>query len=428
MQVSTAALYTLTALTIGDLAQQAVTHSAVAAPELTPTENAVSKVESHPVKLVSPVAAPETVSVETIAVEAIVAETIVAETIAVETRTAPGADSSGQPPEAYLKAEAVEVETAVNVATAPTASIGTIAPPDRFDMMPESGFTTAEALWHPERFLAAVVSEPSLHAGTQLMPAIQLLAQAPSQNEIEELQRRLLEGSTTESDFGDEYAGSPALTISNPSGFGADRLRAFISGTLQADKRRETGADGSIGFGIGLGDAQRAVGLQVSYTMASFGTNSRDFGSGGFNAKLHRQIADGLSVAIGWEGFVTFGEQVDFEDTLYAAATQVIRTRPNIRDLFSRIALTAGVGNGRFRSESDFDNDVNAFNPFGSIAVRIAQPVSAVLEWTGQDLSAGLSIVPFKNIPFTITPAVRDLAGAGDRPRFVLGAGVSFQL
>ncbi|NEQ24932.1 MAG: hypothetical protein F6K28_38730 [Microcoleus sp. SIO2G3] len=32
-----------------------------------------------------------------------------------------------------------------------------------------------------------------------------------------------------------------------------------------------------------------------------------------------------------------------------------------------------------------------------------------------------------KNIPFVITPAVRDLAGAGDEARFVLGAGTAFR-
>jgi hypothetical protein len=48
-------------------------------------------------------------------------------------------------------------------------------------------------------------------------------------------------------------------------------------------------------------------------------------------------------------------------------------------------------------------------------------------EWTGQDLAVGLSIAPFKNFPFVITPAVRDVTGSGYAPRFVLGAGVSFK-
>ena len=54
-------------------------------------------------------------------------------------------------------------------------------------------------------------------------------------------------------------------------------------------------------------------------------------------------------------------------------------------------------------------------------------PVSFITEWTGQDLALGLSIAPFKNIPLTITPALRDVAGAGDGARFVVGTGMAFK-
>jgi hypothetical protein len=53
-------------------------------------------------------------------------------------------------------------------------------------------------------------------------------------------------------------------------------------------------------------------------------------------------------------------------------------------------------------------------------------PISFVTEWTGQDLAMGLSIVPFKNFPLTITPAFRDITGAGEGARFVLGTGIGF--
>jgi hypothetical protein len=227
-------------------------------------------------------------------------------------------------------------------------------------------------------------------------------------------------------EFGDEFDGSPAITISNPSGRGADRFTAFFNTSFQSSKRYENGADGALGVGIGLGDAQEAVGLQLSYTLASFGTLGRDFGTGGLNAKLHHQFPNGLSAALGWEGFVTIGD-VDFKDTVYGSVTQIIRTTPNIDSPFSRVALTAGVGNGRFRSEADFNDGVDSVNVFGSAAVRIARPLSVIVEWTGQDLAAGLSIVPFRNFPLVITPALRDITGAGDGARFVIGTGLSFQ-
>ncbi|MCU0565300.1 MAG: hypothetical protein MUF49_01725 [Oculatellaceae cyanobacterium Prado106] len=268
-------------------------------------------------------------------------------------------------------------------------------------------------------------AEPTPNLGTPESPA-PAPGDIPTDQEIEELQRQLDGVPDLQPEFGDSLGGAPAITISNPTGRGADDFTGFINASFQADKRYEDGADGSLGIGIGLGDSRETVGLQLSYTLASFGTLARDFGTGGFNAKLHRQFPGGLSVALGWEGFATIGD-VDFEDTVYGVVTQIIRTTPDIDRPLSRIALTAGVGNGRFRSEEDVNNDVEGVNVFGSAAVRIARPVSVIVEWTGQDLAAGVSITPFRNFPLTITPALRDITGAGDGARFVIGTGISFK-
>jgi hypothetical protein len=181
-----------------------------------------------------------------------------------------------------------------------------------------------------------------------------------------------------------------------------------------------------LGIGIGLGDAQKAVGVELSYALASFG-GSRDFGSGGFNAKVHRQLPNGFAVAAGWNGFLNVGGNNDFENSVYGVVSKIIKTREDINQPFSRVALTAGVGSGQFRSEDNAVNDSGGVNVFGNVAVRVARPVSVIAEWSGQDLGVGVSIAPFKNIPLVITPAVRDIAGAGDGPRFVLGTGLAFK-
>ncbi|MEM9485325.1 MAG: hypothetical protein AAGA83_16760, partial [Cyanobacteria bacterium P01_F01_bin.116] len=155
---------------------------------------------------------------------------------------------------------------------------------------------------------------------------------------------------------------------------------------------------------------------------------SRDFGAGGFNVKLHRRLAEDWSVALGWEGIITTDSPVDFKDSIYGSVSHLIRTRDSIEQPFSRVALTAGVGSGRFRTEDDVLDDRDTVGVFGSVAVRVAEPVSAIVEWTGQDLAAGLSVVPFKDLPIVLLPAVRDITGAGDGARFVMGAGVSFKL
>ncbi len=219
---------------------------------------------------------------------------------------------------------------------------------------------------------------------------------------------------------------SPGLTIAVPSGFGADRNTLYTSATYQSETRFSNKEDGAAAIGFGFGNADEAVGVELSYTMASFGRN-RDFGSGGFNLKVHRRLPDDVSVAAGWNGFLNIGDDNDFEDSLYGSASKVFRLKDDINKPFSRVAVTAGIGNGQFRTEEAVDEDEEGINPFGSVSVRLARPVSAVVEWTGQDLSLGASVTPFENIPITITPAVRDVAGAGDDARFVLGIGMGYQ-
>ncbi|MEY2858075.1 MAG: hypothetical protein RLZZ74_2387 [Cyanobacteriota bacterium] len=220
--------------------------------------------------------------------------------------------------------------------------------------------------------------------------------------------------------------GVPALTIANPYGFGADR--GFYTGlSYQTDTRGglegKNDGDATWGFGVGLGNAQKSVGAELSYNLASFGQNGRDFGSGGFNLKVHRKIANGWGVAAGWNSFLSVGDANDLDDSLYLATTKIFKTRAKADSPFSRVGATIGVGNGQFRSEDDIANDNGRVNVFASLACRVARPVSLVAEWTGQDLGMGVSISPFRTIPVTVNLSARDLVGAGDGTRFVVGIG-----
>jgi hypothetical protein len=231
---------------------------------------------------------------------------------------------------------------------------------------------------------------------------------------------------------------SPGMTIFNPSAFGADNNTVFLSGSYQSRTRFTNSSDGELGIGIGLGDASSFLGAELSYTINSFG-RSQGFGSGGFNAKIHRRLSDDFSLALGWNQFAQLnfggGANIPFDfprNSYYAAATKVFATTDNIDSFLSRIALTAGVGGGQFLSESTLQQSVNSgTNPsglgvFGSAGFRIAKPLSAVVEWTGQDLAAGLSFVPFEGFPLVISPSFRDITGAGNGSRFVLGTGLAY--
>lgn len=265
---------------------------------------------------------------------------------------------------------------------------------------------------------------------TKTKPCLQALATRNNPkaselcSEVEDLQRQLRE--VEDIKVQDEFQASPALSIVIPTGFGADNNTGFVSATFQQRTRFGNVSDGGLGIGIGLGDARKAVGVELSYTAASFG-GSRDFGAGGFNVKVHRQLGNDWAVAAGWNGAVNIGGPNDFEDSLYGTVTKVLKTREDINTPFSRVAVTAGVGTGQFQSASAIAEDKDGVNVFGNVALRVAKPVSVIAEWSGHDLGVGVSIAPFKNIPLVITPAVRDLVGAGDGPRFVLGTGFAFK-
>ncbi|HBB33422.1 MAG TPA: hypothetical protein DDZ80_18005 [Cyanobacteria bacterium UBA8803] len=221
----------------------------------------------------------------------------------------------------------------------------------------------------------------------------------------------------------EEFGASPALSIYIPVGYGADRNTVFLNGNYQATVREDEGSVGAAALGIGVGNADKAVGLELSYALE---TTDDEFGEGGFNAKLHRRFGQDVSAALGWNGFLNIGRN-DFEQSKYGVITKVFRTQDSLDKFFSRVAFTVGVGDGQFRSNGAVDDGDNNINVFGNVAIRVARPISFITEWTGQDLALGLSIAPFKNFPLVITPAVRDLAGAGDGARFVIGAGTAFR-
>ncbi len=256
----------------------------------------------------------------------------------------------------------------------------------------------------------------------------------PSLSEVKEVQRQLRDLDKIKLD---SYYSSPSMSIYVPLGYGADRNTAFVATDYQSRTRFGNSSDGAVVFGVGLGDAKKSAGVVLSYTLASVSNNfNSDFGIGGFNVKVHRQFKGDWAAAVGMNGVVSIGRYSntlvnDFDKSLYGVVTKVIRTQDDINKPFSRVAVTAGVGNGQFRTENSIVSGKDNFNVFGNVAVRVHPQASLIAEWTGQDLAVGASIAPFKNIPLVITPALRDIAGSGrgasDRARFVIGTGFGFK-
>lgn len=209
-------------------------------------------------------------------------------------------------------------------------------------------------------------------------------------------------------------------SISNPTAFGPGWGSAGIGIGYQERSRFTTDEDSIIGMSVGLGNPSESVGVQVSYAIVDVS----EFDSGTLSVKLHRQLTENLWIAGGALAIAKIGDS-DSETSVYGVVTHRIELRQDGSRSLSRLDLTLGFGDGAFRSEDDVADDRASVGVFASSSLRVADPVSLVVEWTGQDMTVGLGIVPFKDFPLTLTPALTDITGsAGDGTRFIFGVGV----
>lgn len=264
---------------------------------------------------------------------------------------------------------------------------------------------------------AAVTAAPALHA------------QAATGGEADSLRQRwLLEApAATLVRAPDAPWASPSMGANSPTGFGAEFGDFYAGGTMAARARYVDAVDGAVAAGFGLGDADRYAALDV--TLISFST----FRSGFTNRmaadlKLHRTLPAGFGVALGMEAAWIRGF-TDAPPSRYLVVSKWTPLRGSDREPFSAFMVSVGVGDGRFRRESDWVSGRDRLNLFGSAAVRVLAPLSLIADWTGQDLTLGASVAPFRDVQLVITPAVADLTGsAGDGARLMLSVGAGVDL
>ena len=221
-----------------------------------------------------------------------------------------------------------------------------------------------------------------------------------------------------------EVVVAPGASISTPIGFGASLGQIFGGFAFQSRTRFTNQADGGLALGVGLGEPQKIVGLDVTLAILSlFGDNA---GRGSFSFKIHRSLPEGFAVALGFENAIRWGE-TDAGSSIYGVVSKFFQFTETTKEPFSQLTLSLGVGGGRFRSEGAIEDGVNSLGVFASAGLRIVEPVSAIVEWSGQDLNAGISLIPFPKVPLTVNLAGADLTGnAGDGARFVMSIGYNY--
>ncbi len=215
---------------------------------------------------------------------------------------------------------------------------------------------------------------------------------------------------------------TPGSSAQSPTAYGADfgdgylgagfQGRMRYTGTLPLSKRM----DGAVFGGFGLGNSDDNIGFEGDVT--SFSTVRSGFGHhSSFSFKFHRNLPGNFAVAAGWEDAIRT-KGLDGGTSIYGVVSSA----------YKRVTVSGGLGGGRFRTEYNIDNDIHRVNAFGSVGVQVAEPVSLIADWAGQNLALAASIVPFVRLPLFIMPGFADLTrSAGDGPRFILGVGLGFR-
>jgi len=210
---------------------------------------------------------------------------------------------------------------------------------------------------------------------------------------------------------------APGTSAQSPTAYGTDWGDGFLGAGFEGRVRYTKNLpDGAVFAGFGLGNSDDNIGFEGDIT--SFSTVRSGFGNhSSFSFKLHRNLPGNFAVAAGWEDAIRT-KGLDGGTSIFGVVSSA----------YKRVTVSAGLGGGRFRTEYNIDNDIHRVNAFGSVGVRVAEPVSLIADWAGQNLAIAASIVPFARLPLFILPGVADLThSAGDGPRFILGVGLGFR-
>lgn len=192
-----------------------------------------------------------------------------------------------------------------------------------------------------------------------------------------------------------------AAAFGSPLAWGASWGDAGVGLFGQTLEGAEDDVDGGLGFVFGLGDANKAVGLETSLALSSLtGSSGGDDGfgdSGSFSLKLHTVLPGGAAFAVGLANIGRFGDDNDAaQSSVFAVASKAIPL--SIGSSTKTLVLNLGVGDNGF-----VDPGEEGAGLFGSAAFYFTQQISAIVDYTGRFTNVGLSVAPLKKYPLTIT-------------------------
>lgn len=219
--------------------------------------------------------------------------------------------------------------------------------------------------------------------------------------------------------------GAPGIAFGSPVAFGAawGDLYAGIGGqTLPEENANGQDVDGSLALGFGLGNASKSIGLDTTIGVISLEDEFAEDGNVSF--KLHAALPNQSAFAIGIENTARWGAGENGQSSIYAVYSKL--WGPTLFGKKRPLATSVGVGSQRFVDVDDAGNK-EGLGVFASTALQVNRRVSTILDWTGVDLNAGVSVVPFRTLPVTLTVGAINLTeNNGVDVEFSGGIGYSY--
>ena len=220
---------------------------------------------------------------------------------------------------------------------------------------------------------------------------------------------------------------SAGKTLMTPSGWGAWGNTIFLGVGGTSPQVYSTEFDGAISLGAGLGHPVKNAGLQLGATIQDVsGMDNLSYG-----IKAHKYLCRGISMAIGVEQL--FGPKESTPDeSFYIVVSRASQQHPSAIPRISKLHMNIGLGSGRFGNKSPRDieegKDEHGTYLFGGLAYEVYKNTNLILEWSGINLHAGVSIIPFEDIPIGITVGAADLTdNSGSGARFIFSVGSPYR-
>lgn len=208
---------------------------------------------------------------------------------------------------------------------------------------------------------------------------------------------------------------APGIAFGAPTGFGAGWGQAFAGLGGQTISEGQDNLDGSGVLGVGLGDPQRAIGLEAVVNVISLQEGFAEDGSWGF--KLHTTLPNRAAIAVGVDDTGGWGAATEQRSSAYAVYTQVIDLSPDTPKRPLSLAFNVGAGQERFAAPGD---DVA---PIGSVALSLHRQASVIADYSRGELNLAASVVPMYRIPLVVTAGFINVTERNADIEFAAGVG-----